>query len=271
MYPKLISLGPLTLYTYGFLLAVAFFFGLWLTARFARREGIHEDTIWNLGLLIVVCGLLGSKLLMIVTEWNYYRDHPAAIFSLSTLQSAGVFFGGLLCALAGCAWYFRRHHLPPWKMADLFAPGLALGHAIGRLGCFSAGCCFGRPASVPWAVIFTDPVAGEQTGVPLHLPLHPTQLYESAAETLIFLLLLGLRRRKSYEGHLILTYLALYSVARFIIEFYRGDERGSLFGGLLSTSQFISIITFCVAILTMIVRARIKLPAAAVPSSHVSP
>lgn len=266
MYPKLFQLGPITIYTYGFLLAVAFLLGIWLTARFAKREGIHEDTIWNIGLLIMVSGLLGSKILLIVTDWDYYRQHPGALFSLSTLQSAGVFFGGLLLALVACAWYFRRKNLPPWKTADLFAPGLALGHAIGRLGCFSAGCCYGRDTHVPWAVIFTDPSAHVQTDVPLNRPLHPTQLYEAVAEAIIFLFLLWLRRRKSFDGQVVLMYLILYSISRFGIEFYRADERGSLFGGLLSTSQFISLLLLPAAVIVLVLRSRSKVQSSTAPS-----
>jgi phosphatidylglycerol:prolipoprotein diacylglycerol transferase len=123
------------------------------------------------------------------------------------------------------------------------APGVVIGQAIGRLGCFAAGCCFGKPASVPWAVTFTDVYAARQVGTPMDTALHPAQIYESLACFLIFFLLLWLAPRKSFHGQVVLTYAVLYSCFRFAVEFVRGDpDRGSMFGGLLSTSQLIAIL-----------------------------
>ncbi|MBI1746661.1 MAG: prolipoprotein diacylglyceryl transferase [Acidobacteria bacterium] len=266
MYPKLLDLGPIALNTYGLLLALAFLSGLWLTGRFGRQDGVAEDTIWNIGLLITVCGLVGSKLLMLLTEWDFYKKYPSAIFSLSTLKSGGVYYGGLLLSLAACAWYFNYKRLPVWKIADLFAPGVTLGHAIGRVGCFMAGCCFGQETGAPWAVVFTSALAHEQTGVPLGRALHPTQLYEAAAEALIFSILLWMRRRKTFDGQVVLIYLLLYAITRFSIEYFRADDRGTVFGGLLSTSQFISWLIFPAAIIGLIVRSRFRRSPAAVPS-----
>jgi len=268
MWPKLIDIGPLSLNTYGLALAIAFLFGLWLTAQLARREGLDEDTVWNIGLVIMVSGLAGSKLLMLLVDWDYYRRHPSAIFSLSTLQSGGVYYGGLLLALAACAWYFRRRRLPAWKTADLFTPGLALGHAIGRLGCLAAGCCYGRPTDVPWAIVFENPLAHEQIRVPLRTALHPTQLYEAAWEALLFGFLLRFRRRKSFDGQLVLLYLALYAVGRFVMEFYRGDDRGLFFGGRLSTAQLISLALLPAALAGLAARRRHKPSAGSAPVGH---
>jgi phosphatidylglycerol:prolipoprotein diacylglycerol transferase len=260
MHPKLFDIGPLTVYTYGFLLAIGFISGVWLAARYARREGIDEEKIWNLGLIVIASGLIGAKILMVLTDYEYYVHHPREIFSLSTLQSGGVFFGGLLTSLLAAAWYFRRQKLPGWQTADLFAPGIALGHAIGRLGCFFAGCCYGKPTTVPWAVTFTNKLAQDLVGVPVGVPLHPTQLYEAGAEFLIFLALLAFRKRKTYHGQIVLLYLVLYSCARFIIEFYRGDqERGVFLGGWLSTSQLIGLIVIPAAIIGMRIRSKRKL------------
>jgi phosphatidylglycerol:prolipoprotein diacylglycerol transferase len=188
--------------------------------------------------------------LLFVSDYSYYSQNPREIFSLSTLRSTGVYYGGLLLALAASAWYLRRSKLPGWTVADLAAPGIALGQAIGRLGCLSAGCCYGRPAGVPWAVTFTDRYAYDNVGVPLNTPLHPTQLYESIGTFLLFLYLLWRLSRKHFTGQIILEYLVLYSGLRFVIEFFRDDERGFVFRGLLSTSQFIGILTIlgCVAL-----------------------
>lgn len=247
MFPKIADLGALTLHTYGLLLAVAFLTGIWLSARLGARDGIHPDTVWNLGLLIIASSLIGSKLLLIIVEWDYYSRNPLDIFSLDTLRSGGVFLGGLLAAIIATSLYFRRKKLPGWKLADVFAPGLALGHAIGRVGCFAAGCCWGTACSLPWAVTFTNEYAHANVGVPLNIPLHPTQLYESAAELFIFAGLMRAWRSRRFEGQVILLYLMSYSVIRFLLEFLRGDPNGNV--GPLTTSQFISVIVFATSLL----------------------
>lgn len=242
MFPRLFSLAGLTIHTYGVLLAAGFLVGLSLAARFAAQERIHKDRIWDLGLIILLSALVGAKLLLFASEFDYYREHPGEIFSLSTLQFGGVYYGGLLLALLAAWIYLRKYDLPGWQVSDLMVPGLALGHAIGRLGCFSAGCCWGKPAELPWAVTFTNPYAHENVGVPLNVPLHPTQLYEAAAELLIFAALLWMRPRKKFQGQLVLSYIVLYGLARFSIEFFRDDPRGFFFDDRLSTSQLISLL-----------------------------
>ena len=141
----------------------------------------------NLGVYCALAGMLGAKILMIVMDPEY-RAHPSEIFSLAVLQSAGIFFGGFILALVFAYFYMRAQGLPVLATSDIFAPGLALGHGIGRLGCFAAGCCWGKPTHLPWAVTFTNTNA--TTGVPLGIPLHPTQLYEAFAEGIICLILI---------------------------------------------------------------------------------
>jgi phosphatidylglycerol:prolipoprotein diacylglycerol transferase len=152
-----------------------------------------------------------------------------------------VFYGGLIGALAVAWRYMRKARLPLWRTADVFAPGIALGHGIGRLGCFSAGCCWGLECHLPWAVTFRNPVAHELVGVPLGQPLHPTQLYESFAEFLIFAVLYRQIGKSHRPGAIIGLYLMLYSTARFIVEFFRYHEQGNLWGTPLDTSQWISL------------------------------
>jgi phosphatidylglycerol:prolipoprotein diacylglycerol transferase len=235
------SVGPLTLHTYGVLLAIAFLVGLWVAARQARKEGLDATTVTDLAVYVLIAGLVGAKLLLLLVDRSYYSKNPGEIFSV--LQSGGVFYGGLLAALPIAWWYARRHGLDAWRAADVLAPGVVIGQSIGRLGCFAAGCCFGRPTDAPWAVTFRDVYATRAVGTPLDLPLHPTQLYEALATLLIFLALLRVAARKRYHGQVALTYVLLYSLARFGIEFFRGDAaRGTVLGGLLSTSQFISIL-----------------------------
>jgi phosphatidylglycerol:prolipoprotein diacylglycerol transferase len=152
-----------------------------------------------------------------------------------------VFYGGLIAAFVTGLLLVRRYRLPMWKTADLIAPGIALGHIVGRFGCLLAGCCFGRPTDVPWAITFTDPVAYANAGTDLGTPLHPTQLYDAGAELLILVLLLVSERRgKPFAGRTFWLYMLLYAISRYIIEFYRGDPRGVIFG--MSTSQFVSLL-----------------------------
>ncbi len=244
MFPKILDLGPLTIHTYGLLLALAFIAGIWLASRNAARAQLNPDAIWNLGLIIIFSALVGAKLLLFVSDYSYYSQNPREIFSLATLRSSGVYYGGLLLALIASAWYMHRAKLPGWRVADITAPGIALGQAIGRIGCLSAGCCYGKPTTMPWGITFTNPYSAENVGVPLNVPLHPTQIYESIGSFLLFMYLMWRLGRKHFTGQVILEYLALYATLRFVIEFFRGDEdRGFVLHGLLSTSQFIGIFT----------------------------
>jgi phosphatidylglycerol:prolipoprotein diacylglycerol transferase len=243
MYPKVLDLGPITIHTYGLLLAIAFIAGIWITSRNARKAGINPDAIWNLGLIVIFSALVGSKLLLLFSDYGYYSQHLREIFSLSTLRSTGVYYGGLLLALGFAAWYTATKKLPAWTLADLAAPGIALGQAIGRLGCLSAGCCYGKPTSMPWGITFTDRYAYDNVGVPLNVALHPTQIYEAGGAFLLFLYLMWIVSRKHFTGQVILEYLFLFAALRFALEFFRDDDRGFVLYGLLSTSQLIAVIT----------------------------
>ena len=241
MYPRLLELGPLTLYSYGLLLAVAYLAGLQLALMRARARGLDGNRVMDLGIWIIVSALVGAKALLLIVDWEQFSRNPRELLSLA--QSGGVFYGGLILAVSVALWYIRRHKLPMWTTTDVFAPGIALGHVIGRMGCFLAGCCWGKPAELPWAVTFSDPFAAANVGTPLHAALHPTQLYESGAELLILVGLLLLERRgRPFPGRTFWGYMLAYAVSRFVIEIYPGDPRGFLFGGALSTSQFISVI-----------------------------
>jgi phosphatidylglycerol---prolipoprotein diacylglyceryl transferase len=180
MYPEIFNVS--FLHTYGVLVAVAFLTALWLVGRLAKQRKMDVDAVTNLGIYCALSAIAGAKLMMFVVDFKYYREHPEQIFSIATLQAAGVFYGGLIAALLVSWWYMRRKGLPMLATADLFAPAIALGHGIGRLGCFAAGCCWGIACERPWAVTFTNPVANDLVGVPLGTPLHPTQLYEAIAE-----------------------------------------------------------------------------------------
>ncbi|MBN1568483.1 MAG: prolipoprotein diacylglyceryl transferase [Acidobacteria bacterium] len=243
MHPKILDLGPLTIHTYGLMLAAAFIAGIWITSRNARKAGISPDLIWNMGLIVIFAALVGAKILLLFSDFQYYSENFREIFSLSTLRSAGVYYGGLLFAMAAAAWFLAKKRLRFWNIADLAAPGIALGQAIGRLGCLSAGCCYGKPTQMPWGITFTDLYAYDNVGVTLNTPLHPTQIYESTGTFVLFLFLMWRLSKKHAAGQIILEYLTLYAILRFIIEFFRGDERGFVLHGLLSTSQLIAILT----------------------------
>jgi phosphatidylglycerol:prolipoprotein diacylglycerol transferase len=241
MWPELFKIGSLSISPYGILVAVGFFVGIWLSARLgARNEGMEPRVFWDFGLSLVLIALVGAKILMIFTD-PYYYENPGNILSLDFLRSAGVFYGGFIAAVAWAAWYFRRHRLDGWRIADAFAPGVALGHFFGRLGCFTAGCCHGRPGTGLFTVTFTDPSCMVEHDF-LGAPLYATQLMESLGNLVIFGLLMWLYRRKRFDGQIILTYLLLYSIFRFGVEFLRGDLRGWIVPGILSTSQFIAIL-----------------------------
>jgi phosphatidylglycerol:prolipoprotein diacylglycerol transferase len=253
MYPRLLEFGPITVYTYGVLLAAAYLLGLKLAMVRAARRGLDSTRILDLGIYIIVSALVGAKLLLLVTDFQTFRSDPRELLSLA--RSGGVFYGGLILAVSVALWYIRRVGLPLWTTCDMFAPGIALGHVVGRFGCFFAGCCYGKPTTVPWAITFTDPFAAANVGTPLNVPLHPTQLYEAGAELLILIFLLGSERLgRRFAGRTFWLYMLLYAISRYIIEIFRGDERGSV--GALSTSQFISVILAPLAVIMLVYLAK---------------
>jgi phosphatidylglycerol---prolipoprotein diacylglyceryl transferase len=249
LHPFLFQIGSFRLPTYGILLVLAIVAAIYTVVRLGRREGMDTGPLLDLSTWILVVALVGAKVLMIVSQWGYYRANPGEIFSTSTLMAGGVFYGGFLAAVLFAAWYMLAQRLPFWKLADIYSPAIVLGQSVGRLGCFAAGCDYGKPTNSSWSVIFTNPRAHEITGVPLGIPLHPAQVYESLANFAIFGILLWRFRGKKYDGQIFLLYLGLYAVARFFLEFLRGDEdRGFVFHHLLSTSQFIGILALSAAV-----------------------
>jgi phosphatidylglycerol:prolipoprotein diacylglycerol transferase len=242
MHPLLLKLGPITVYSYGLLVASAFLAALLVASRLAAREGLNPDRISSLGIYVAIAAIAGAKIFLILSDFSYYTQNPREIFSLGTLQAGGVFFGGLVAALLAAAWTMRRYDLPPLRTADTFAPAIALGHSIGRVGCFLAGCCWGRPASLPWSVTFTNPLAHELVGAPLGVPLHPTQIYESLAELIIFFVLISRYYRPHRDGAVIGLYLILYSAFRFGIEFVRDPaDLAYPLGGPISFTQWTAL------------------------------
>src|SRR5262245_1747105 len=257
MYPRLLDLGAITIYTYGILLAAAYLLGLKLAMSRAKARQLDEARILDLGIYIIVSALVGAKLLLLITDFRTYLANPRELVTL--VRVAGVFYGGLILAVLVAIWYIRRVGLPLWTTCDVFAPGIALGHVVGRLGCLFAGCCYGKPTTVPWAIVFTDQFAQQNTGTPLNVPLHPTQLYEAGAEAIILCILLATEKRgRPYPGRTFWLYMLLYAISRYVIEIYRGDPRGTI--GIFSTSQFISLLLAPLALAMLIYLRRRTAP-----------
>jgi phosphatidylglycerol:prolipoprotein diacylglycerol transferase len=222
MFPWLLHIGNYQLPSYGVLVALAFIAALALASKFGKERGMDKDC--------ALVGMLGAKLLMIAMDPEF-RAHPSQIFTMEVLQSAGIFYGGFILAVVFAVVYMMRQHLPVLKTCDVFAPGVAIGHGIGRLGCFAAGCCWGKQTNLPWAVTFTHTDA--TTGVPLNVPLHPTQLYEALGEGIICLGLIWLLKRPHRDG---------YGLVRFAVEFVRDHDASNPFGGPFVLEQWIALI-----------------------------
>ena len=248
MFPVLIKIGPLTIHTYGLLIAAGFLVALTLAAREAKRKDIPNESIIDVGFYALLSGVIGARLFFILTNLGNFLEHPLDMVKI--WEGGLVFYGGVIFALPTAIWVAKKRGLPLWQTADIWAPPIAIGHAIGRLGCFCAGCCYGRPAEgLPWSVTFTNPNSLAVLGT----PLHPTQLYESALELMNFLILMTLRRHQSFNGQLFLVYILNYSIIRSVVELFRGDEvRGFLFPGF-SYSQAISVAMFIAALSLLIV------------------
>ncbi len=255
MHPKLISFGSFYLPTYGALLAIAYLTAIWWLGRKAVRENLPKERIFDLSLYILASAILGAKVLLAVVDFRDYLADPRN--ALELLRSGGVFQGGLIAATVTGIWYIRKHELPLWRVTDMAAPSIALGEAIGRWGCFAAGCCYGKKTSVPWAVTFTDPFAHEAVGTPLNTPLHPTQIYLSLNALFLFAVCEFFYRRKKFDGQVFWIYVLGYAITRGIIEEFRGDlVRGFVIPNVLSTAQFIGILMALGSIAMLFVLAR---------------
>jgi phosphatidylglycerol:prolipoprotein diacylglycerol transferase len=242
MRPILFQIGGLPIYTYGVLVATGVLTGVYFARSQASRAGLDPEKIWNLGIYTILVALLLAKIWLVFSEWDYYSTHTREIFSIQTFQSGGTFYGGIVGAILTIVLYTHFQKMPLLSVMDIGATGLALGHSIGRLGCFAAGCCYGKPTSLPWAIKFTNPIAAQIAGTPLGIHLHPTQLYEAFAEFLNFLILIWLGRRQSFRGQMIGTYFLLYGLERGTIEFFRGDPgRSMMFHDSVSLMQIVSV------------------------------
>ena len=238
MYPILIEFGFFKIFTYGLLVATGFLVAILLASSRAEKEGLDSQKVLDLCFYVMVSALLGARLLYVIVEYRYFLDSPLEIFKF--WKGGLVFYGGLILGVLISLWYLKRNQMPMWKTADLLAPSIALGQLIGRWGCFFAGCCFGRKTDVAWGITFTDP----RSLAPLEISLHPTQVYLSLNAVFIFMFLMWLSKRKVFDGQILWSYGILYSIGRFLIEYFRGDDRGFPVEQVLSTSQFVGVFVF---------------------------
>lgn len=235
MHPILVRLGSFNIYAYGVFIAVAFIAGFLLAAKRIREEGIPFERLVDLVFWMVVSAITGARLLFILVNFDFYRDHPLQVFRI--WEGGLVFYGGFFLAAAVSIAFLAWRRLPVWKWTDLLSPSIAVGLFFGRIGCFLAGCCYGKETSLPWGVVFNDPNSLAR----LNFHLHPVQLYEAAGSLAIFFYLNWKRKRKAFDGQIFSLFILCYAIVRFLIEFLRGDPRGFAFGGALSTSQGIGI------------------------------
>ncbi|MCP4716227.1 MAG: prolipoprotein diacylglyceryl transferase [Deltaproteobacteria bacterium] len=234
MHPILLQLGPISIKTYGFLIATGFLMGISLAVRDAKQENFDPQIILDLAFYMIIGAIVGSRIFYVFTNLSYFLQHPLDIFKI--WQGGLVFFGGFILSFSICVWMIKRNGLQLLKTLDLFAPSLAIGVCFGRLGCFFAGCCYGKACELPWAITFTNP----DTLARMHVPLHPTQLYSSLGALITFLILFFWRKRKTFDGQLLLIWLFMYSGFRSIIELFRGDIRGDMWFDKYATSQILA-------------------------------
>ena len=229
MHPTLFEIpvfGGLTIHTYGVMLAVGFLAAVGFCVHQARRYGEDPQRILDLSFYILIAAIVGSRVFFVALEWSYFSEHPAQIFNVAA--GGLVFYGGAIGGVLTAMFFMRRWRMPFWRTCDLMAPAVPIGIFFGRLGCFAAGCCYGRETKVPWAAIFTD----QGSLAPRDMPLHPTQLYASLDGVVLFVALVLLQRYKRFHGQIFSAFLIGYAVLRYLVEEpFRGDARGAAVEG----------------------------------------
>ncbi len=245
MHPVLVKIGSLHVYSYGALVAIGFLVAIRVAARETARLGYDREAFYDMAFWLVLAAIAGARLFHVAVYWPYYAANPAEMYRL--WNGGLVFYGGLLAAVLACIVFLRRRGIPFLPVADAAALGIPLGLSFGRIGCALAGCCYGKPTTVPWAIVFSDPASL----APLHVPLHPTQLYESLGGLAIYGVLAATRERFVTPGMRFWTMLILYGIARSFFEIFRDDPRGFL--GPFSESQVVSAVLIVYAAVSIVV------------------
>ena len=236
MDPVAFSFGSLSIHWYGVCMAAAVLLGMWTASRRGMREKIHPDTVYDMSPWIIIGAIAGARLLFVVTYWDQkFAGKP--FMDIFAIRTGFVYYGGFIAASASVIWFCRRRKLPIWKIGDVLAPSVALGHALGRIGCLFTGCCYGKECTLPWA--FEYPAIYEH----LHgRAIHPTQIYESLLNFALYGGLVWLYRRKKFDGQVFATYLVAYAIIRSFVEMYRGDYKDHQIVGFLTPGQLVSVL-----------------------------
>ena len=252
MHPVLFNFFGIEIHTYGVFIAIAFLLSIFIASYLGKKEGIDKEIIFDFAFYILIFSIIGARVFYVFINYGYYLKHPINI--LKIWQGGLVYYGGLIFAVLAVIFYKKRYkNIKLLQIGDIFLAVLPLGQAIGRLGCLSAGCCYGKPCSLPWAIEFTNP----ESLAPLNVPLHPTELYHFIANLSVFFILFFLiRKKRKFYGEISVMYGMLYSVGRFTVECFRGDPRGHLW--IFSTSQFISIVVFTISLIGYFILKRRK-------------
>jgi phosphatidylglycerol---prolipoprotein diacylglyceryl transferase len=249
LHPVLFSLGPVTLHTYGALIVAGFLIGIFLIRKKAVAAGISPDDITDICFWGLIYGLIFGRILYIVTAWDHFSQNPLNMIKF--WEGGLVYYGGVFGGVGAFYYFSKKKGVDILDTLDMAAPSLSIAHFFGRLGCFSAGCCYGIKADKdhPFAVVFSH----AQSIAPTEIPLHPTQLYDAANAIIIFVIISLLYKIRKFKGQVIGSYFLIYAIGRSIVESYRGDSiRGFVIQDVLSTSQFISFFTFLGALVLFI-------------------
>jgi phosphatidylglycerol:prolipoprotein diacylglycerol transferase len=240
VHPILFHVGSFPVHSYGVMMALAFVFGLWTATLRGRREKISGETIADVALWTMIGTILGARTVYVVTYWNdEFAGQPTS--EIFMIQHGGlVFYGGLVGAIVAGMIYLRWKKLPLWKIADVFAPSIALGSVFGRIGCLLNGCCYGRACDLPWAISFPP---GNPLGSPT-TPVHPTEIYDALLNLILYVFLAWLFRRKKFDGQLFATYLICYAITRSFVEYFRGDYSDTHHHFGLTPAQLVSVPIF---------------------------
>ncbi|MBI5576186.1 MAG: prolipoprotein diacylglyceryl transferase [Deltaproteobacteria bacterium] len=244
MHPVLIKIGSLKIYSYGVFVAIGFLAALWVAGKEIDRKGLDREKFYDLGFWVVLAAIAGARVFHVLVYWEHYRFDPVEILRL--WNGGLVFYGGFIAALAASFWFLRKNSMPFLQVADASSLGIPLGLAFGRIGCTAAGCCYGKLTTVPWAIVFTDPASL----APLHVHLHPTQIYESLAAFAIAGGLYVTRDRFETPGMRFWALLIVYGIVRSFLEIFRDDPRGFL--GPFSESQIVSAVLISYAVVSIV-------------------
>jgi len=247
MHPVLLKLGPLTIHTYGFFIAIGFVTAIFIAKNESIKVHIDPEVMMDLCFYMLISGLIGARIFYVIIEWDTFSNNLLEIFKI--WHGGLVFFGGFIFSMFFCFFYVKKYKIDFLKTVDILAPCIAIAHAFGRLGCFSAGCCYGKACDLPWAVTFTHP----QTLALQNTPLHPVQIYSAFMNLFIFIVLMYYRRSNKIDGMISVLYLFMYGIGRFLVEFFRGDDRGTFVFNAFSPAQFIGIMLIILSFILYII------------------